>query len=293
LATPAIPDPEAAMARTHPMEFAGSWYPAGADVCRRAIAGFEQSPTPTPARLGVAPHAGWRYSGALAARTFQALAAGGDADLVIVLGGHLRQSDPVIAMADGAWDTPFGPLPIHVGTRRVLAGIAPVRWETAEDYEADNSTELQLPFVKLKFPKADLMVLRVPPSGVARDLGAQLAAHLLDTKRRAVAVASTDLTHYGSNYGFEPQGRGVAALRWVQEENDPAFIHAIESGAPQTVIDVTRQRQCACSAGGVIALAEVARRQGLAFETLGYATSADVPPRDTGNFVGYLSGVWR
>jgi hypothetical protein len=275
------------------MEFSGSWYPAGPDACRRAIAGYEAPPPVPAARLGVAPHAGWRYSGALAARVYQALAAGGAADLVIVLGGHLRRSDPVIAMGAGAWDTPFGPFAVHPGIRQVLAGLAPVTWETPTAYESDNSTELQLPFAKLKFPNAELMVMRVPPSPLALEVGAALAGYLARSPLRAVAIASTDLTHYGANYGFEAHGRGAAALRWVREENDPAFIRAVESGSGQTVLDVTQQRHCACSAGGVAALAELARRQGLRFETLGYGTSADVPPADMGNFVGYLAGVWR
>jgi AmmeMemoRadiSam system protein B len=275
------------------MEFAGSWYPAGPAACRRAIEEFETPQTPPGARLGVAPHAGWTFSGRLAARAYQALAAGGAAELVIVLGGHLRRADPLIVMAEGAWATPFGAFPVHQGFNRRLADLPGVVWETPEAYEADNSTELQLPFARLKFPAAQLLALRVPPSPVALQVGERLAAYLAETGLTAVAVASTDLTHYGPNYRFEPQGRGAAALRWVREENDPAFIRAVEDGSGQAVLEVAQQRHCACSAGGVAALAEVARRQGLRFEALGYATSAEVRPGDATNFVGYLAGVWR
>lgn len=282
-----------AMTAIRPMDFAGSWYPAGAEACRRAIDALEV-PAPHPAaRLGVAPHAGWHYSGALAARVHQALAAGGEADLVIVLGGHLGRNDPVIAMAEGAWETPFGPFSIHTATRVVLEGLAEVAWESPATYEADNSTELQLPFAKYRFPRAELMALRVPPSPLALELGERLARHLKRTGLRAVAVASTDLTHYGPNYRFEPQGRGDAALRWAREENDAAFIRAVEQGGGEAVLETVRRRKCACSAGGVAALSEVARGLGLRFEALGYATSAEVPPRDARNFVGYLAGVWR
>jgi hypothetical protein len=195
------------------MEFAGSWYPAAAGACRRAIEESETLPAPPGARLGVAPHAGWMFSGRLAARVYQALAAGGAADLVIVLGGHLGRADPVIVMAEGAWATPFGDFPVHQGFNARLAGLPQVVRETPADYEADNSTELQLPFARLKFPAAELLVLRVPPSSVALQVGERLAAYLAETGLRAVAIASTDLTHYGPNYRFEPQGRGAAALR--------------------------------------------------------------------------------
>jgi hypothetical protein len=221
------------------------------------------------------------------------LACGGAAHLVIVLGGHLGRRDPVVAMAEGAWETPFGPFPIYAATRQLLEGMTDVAWESTTAYEADNSTELQLPFARRKFPDAELMVLRVPPSPLALELGERLARHLERSGARAVAVASTDLTHYGPHYRFEPQGRGEAALRWAREENDAAFIRAVEQGGGEVVLETAQLRKCACSAGGVAALCEVARRLGLRFETLGYSTSAAVPPADTRNFVGYLAGIWR
>jgi hypothetical protein len=280
------------MSGTRPMDFAGSWYPAGPAACRRAIREFANLQPPPAARLGLAPHAGWVYSGRLAARVYQALSAGGDADLVIVLGGHLRRIDPLRVMVEGAWDTPLGAFALHTAIRPKLAGLSPLVWETPEDYEPDNSTELQLPFARHAFPRAELLALRVPPGPLALEVGRRLADYLAASGLRAVAVASTDLTHYGPNYGFEPKGRGAAALRWVREENDPAFIRALESGGGEAVLDVSHQRHCACSAGAVAALAEVARQRGLPFQSLGYATSADVKPGDATDFVGYLAGVW-
>lgn len=280
------------------MDFAGSWYPRERAACAQAIAGYQRGKAPAGARLALAPHAGWMFSGALAGAAFQALAGGGGARLVIVLGGHLSRTDPLIVMGEGAWETPFGAFPVHTGFGERLkgessAGQFPVRWESPAHYQPDNSTELQLPFARRAFPEAELLALRVPPSPLALRLGGLLADYLAQTGLEAVAVASTDLTHYGPNYGFEPQGRGAAALRWAKEENDPAFIRALGEGSGQAVLDAARQRRCACSAGGVAALAEVARRRGLAFESLGYATSADSPRGDGVNFVGYLAGVWR
>ena len=274
------------------MDFAGSWYPAGPDACARAIAEYAAAPPPG-ARLALAPHAGWLYSGRLAAHAYQALAAGGDADLVIVLGGHLRRTDPLIVMAEGQWETPFGPFTLHAAARSAFAGFGAVEWETPASYTPDNSTELQLPFAKHAFPRAELLALRVPPSSEAVQVGAALADYVARSRLRTVAIASTDLTHYGPNYRFETHGRGAPALRWVREENDPAFLHAVQSESPETVLEVSHARQCACSAGAAIALTEMARRQGLRFESLGYATSADVKPGDLRNFVGYLAGVWR
>ena len=176
-----------------PMEFAGAWYPGTAKACAAQIEGWwaglpadEGRRSDAPAattRLGVVPHAGWVYSGRLAARVFHALGPDPDVQLALVLGGHLRTTDPVVAMGAGAWETPFGPVPMHTGFAPVLDalerdGALRLRRETPERYTADNSTELQLPFVRHAFPNAEALVMRVPPSSAALALGAALADYL-------------------------------------------------------------------------------------------------------------------
>ena len=281
-----------------PMDFGGGWYPAGRESCQREIeaywreAGEEPGPHVHRARLGIAPHAGWMYSGRLAARVFQWLADDPVIELVVVLGGHLRARDPIVAMSEGSWETPFGPFPIHGGFRAELERLDPVRFEREGRYTPDNSTELQLPFAKFKFPEAELLPLRVPPGPAALMLGRALADYLEASHLDAAVIASTDLTHYGPHYDFTPKGRGYEALHWVRSENDPAFIQAVEEGDPAAVLATAERRHCACSAGAVAAAAEIARRRGQRFHQLEYATSADVAGDDAENFVGYLAGVY-
>lgn len=276
------------------MAFAGTWYPAGREACERLVREYGADAAPAEgARCGVVPHAGWVFSGALAARVFGTLVPAPEVELVIVVGGHLGGRDPVVAMSEGRWETPFGPFRIHTGFREELEALPRVVLESERRAYPDNSTELQLPFAKYRYPEAELLVLRAPPSSDALVLGQRLAAYLERTGIRAVAVASTDLTHYGDNYGFAPHGRGAGALRWVREENDPAFIEAVASGEGERILAVSRERHNACSAGAVAAVNEVARARGLRFEPLDYATSADVMPRDLSSFVGYLAGVYR
>ncbi len=221
--------------------------------------------------------------------------------LVVLLGGHLRRDDPVIAMSAGEWETPFGLFPIHRDFDERLDGPFEVRRETQARHEPDNSIEVLLPFAKHAFPDAELLPLRIPPSEAALEVGARLADYLAGVKVPAVAIASTDLTHYGPNYGFEPRGRGLAAERWVRDENDPLFVKAIESGSGHHILDTARRQRNACCPGAVAALNEIARANPLPgqdagkFRTLGYATSLDVrepgsPPAPS--FVGYLAGVY-
>ena len=289
------------------MALAGSWYPRTAAACLERIRAWEQPSAEVAAdprsgaRCCVAPHAGWMYSGRLAARAIRA-AAGSGADrvrLVVVLGGHLRRDDPVIAMSDGEWETPFGPFLIHSGFDSRLEGLPDVVRESPSRNEPDNSIEVLLPFARLYFSKAELLPMRVPPSQVALDLGARLAEYLASEGMPAAVIASTDLTHYGPSYGFEPRGRGLAAERWVREENDPQCLRAITSGSGRTILDSARRQRNACCPGALAAINEIVRAQAvpLHFRMLEYATSLDAaresePGVATHNFVGYAAGLY-
>jgi len=277
-----------------PMAFGGAWYPADPGDCEASIRRYQAEPLPAGlprARLGVVPHAGWMFSGALAGRVFQALDRDPGVELVVVLGGHLGAGDPVVAMVEGEWQTPFGPFTIYEGFSEALDDFPRVVLEREGTCRSDNSTELQLPFARYRYPKAELLPLRLPPDETALRVGRTLADHLHRSSLKAVVVASTDLTHYGPNYGFEPHGRGGDALAWVETENDAAFIAALEAGDGAELLATARQRRCACSAGAAAALAELAGPQAR-FHQLGYTNSARVAPRDLRNFVGYVGGVY-
>ena len=288
------------------MDFAGSWYPRGREACLSKIESYltegDESAAATrsgvaPARIGIVPHAGWVYSGRLAGRTFNCLTNDPGVELVVLLGGHLGRGDPIVAMVEGEWETPFGPFVIHEGFTAELEQVGSVVLEREGRYTPDNSTELQLPFAKHRFPAARLLPLRVPPGNVAIDLGRSLAGYLERSGLNAVVIASTDLTHYGPNYGFTPKGRGPSALAWVRAENDAAFIRAVESGQSPAILAAMHRQRAACSAGSVVAANEIALSRGQRFRTLAYTISADVSAElgageSAENFVGYLSGVY-
>ena len=80
-----------------------------------------------------------------------------------------------------------------------------------------------------------------------------------ELKISILVFGSTDLTHYGPNYGFAPKGFGPEAVKWVKEVNDRKFIdQALKLDGPG-MLKAAQQDQSACSAGG--AVAAVARRQ--------------------------------
>ena len=258
------------------------WYPREAEEVSRFLSDFKQE---SLSRAAVAPHAGWYYSGRLAARSAACLQS--DGETVIVIGGHLSDSPPLFAMED-AVRTPFGPMPIDKELRGVLLKSLGGR----EDRYRDNTVEVLLPMVRFFFPQADLLWLRLEAQSSSFEAGKIISREAAKLNRKVNVLASTDLTHYGVNYGFMPQGTGKAALGWVREVNDAAFIKAVEEGKSDEVLRRAERDFSACSAGAVLGAMGFAREEGLGdARLLEYTTSANVRDDEDvpDSFVGYAA----
>jgi AmmeMemoRadiSam system protein B len=271
--------------------FAGSWYPDDKQTCREQIAGFLADAPPGPdlpraPRAGVVPHAGWFYSGAIACRVIQALGQGTPPDAVVVFGMHMPPAARPIIMDRGAWDTPLGHLPIAEGLARYLTERFPFAIEGPQDPNRDNTIELQLPFIRHVFGETPILPIGVPPSHHALDIARGVVEGAQALEMDLKIVGSTDLTHYGPNYGFTHQGTGAAAVKWVKTKNDRRFIDAALCLDSEAVIGGARRHQNACCAGAAAAAIETARGFGADEGVLmAYATSYDKTPGDS--FVGY------
>jgi len=237
-------------------------------------------------RAAVSPHAGWYYSGNVAA-----LGAAGlepQAATIAVIGGHLPAGSPPLFAMEDAVKTPFGPMPIDAQLRSVLQK----ELDGAEDRFRDNTVEVLLPMVRFFFPQADLLWLRLPAEISSFDAGKAISRAAAKLNRTVNVLGSTDLTHYGPAYGFSPKGTGNAALRWVREVNDASFIEAVLAGNADDVLLRAERDFCACSAGAVLGAMGFAHAEGLGgARLLRYATSADREPSGEApdSFVGYAS----
>jgi len=259
------------------------WFPRDADSVSQFLSEFKAKKS--SCRCAVSPHAGWYYSGRTAALGVSSL---GGADTVVVLGGHLASSSaPLFAMED-AVRTPFGSMPINQELRTALMDEI----DGEEDIYRDNTVEVLLPMVHYFFPSAKLLWLRLPADIDSYNSGKILARTASKLNCKINVLGSTDLTHYGSNYGFSPKGRGEAALKWVREVNDAAFIKAVESRDAEEVLRRAEHDFSSCSPGAVIGAMGFADEEGLgSAQLLKYATSADAD--DSGHtpdsFVGYAA----
>lgn len=279
--------------------FAGTWYPAGADECRRMISSFLQetrfhADIPGQAAGGIVPHAGWPFSGDLACNVISYIRGKSDTpepDVVIVFGMHLPPGGQVHIMTQGAWQTPFGELEIETGLAEKIAGQYSCKKETPENFIPDNTIELQLPFVKYFFESARLLPVGVPPSETAIEIGRFAVREAEKQNLKIKIIGSTDLTHYGPSFGFTPAGTGREAFEWVRDKNDRQVIDRMLEINPQEVIREGLSNQNACCAGAAAAAIEGCKQAGAKTAHLvGYSSSYEKNPDST--FVGYGGVVY-
>ena len=125
-----------------------------------------------------------------------------------------------------------------------------------------------------------------PPSPVALDIARAVTEGAGRLELTLKIVGSTDLTHYGPNYGFTSHGQGATAVAWVKGKNDRRFIDAALAMKPRDVIEGALRHQNACCAGAAGAAIQSALHLGASQSILmTYTTSYDKIPGDS--FVGY------
>jgi MEMO1 family protein len=272
-------------------DFAGNWYPGSASGCEKEINKFLKEKF-IPLSLGrrpiggIVPHAGWFFSGSIACNVIKAL---DDPypEVIVIFGMHLHPGSSCYIMKEGAWDTPFGELLIDETFAGELAEKFPFIIETADKYNHDNTIELQLPFIKYFFKDTKIVPIGVPPIKKSLEIGTFAAKLANRLGLRMKVIGSTDLTHYGLNYGFTPKGIGDAALDWVRNENDRILIDAMLAMEPETILQEALTRQNACCAGAAATALAAGKQLGAqSAQAIAYATSHDKSPGDS--FVGYV-----
>ena len=263
------------------------WYPGGKTETLKEIEAFQEglSQVKEAACAGVSPHAGWAFSGQIAFEVLRCFPA--EIQTVVVVGGHMPPGGGVVAAFEEGYETPLGTL----GADLELLEELKAAFEIRSDRQADNTVEVQLPLIRYLFPEVRSLALRAAPSAEALALGRGLARAAEAIGRAVAVLGSTDLTHYGRNYGFMPRGAGPEALAWVREVNDRRFVEAMTAMKLEEALRAAQRDHSACSAGGAVAAASFAMEQGCRRgRLLDYRTSYDVYPGES--FVGYAGIIY-
>jgi hypothetical protein len=235
---------------------------------------------------GIVPHAGWYFSGSIACRVIASLRSDEKIDTVVLFGAHMhRQSEPFI-LGHGAVETPFGEIEVDTElVDRICAGIS-IRKRPPSKFPDENTLELQNPFIRYFFPKAKIVIMGVAPSFFASVIGAAAVTEAGQLSRKIRVIGSTDMTHYGPDFGLTSQGSGEKAVDWVKNKNDRTAIEAMKRMAEEEIISegLTHQNMC-CPGAASATVAAVKKMGAVRALELDYATSFEKSASPS--FVGY------
>jgi len=262
---------------------AGTWYPGQPDKLRETIKGFlsniESQPLEGELVGLVAPHAGYVYSGQVAAYAYKQLeykSLNSAFDLAIVIAPlHKMPLGEFATVQATHYKTPLGLVPLDARAVDMLdAKIGLYR----APFDNEHSLEIQLPFLQVLLDEFKLLPVMMGSQTLSSSQ--KLAGALAEIlgERSALLVASTDLSH------FYPYERAVQidqeTLKYI-DNFDPAGL----AGALQT------QKAEACGGGPVVATLLTARALGAnRARVLKYANSGDVTG-DRSSVVGYAAGI--
>lgn len=282
---------------------AGQFYPADRDEARAAIGACLEAPAseaalPESIVAGLVPHAGWTFSGPLAAMVFAAIQRRNEqVKTFVVCGaahGYLGQ-EPALDDSE-AWETPLGRIEVDQTLREALLKREVVTTEPSA-HRREHSIEVQLPFIQHLFPAARVVPIIVPARETAVPLGDALGELALEADDPIVCIGSTDLTHYGPRYGFTPVGAGADGLRWAHEVNDVAFLDCALGVDPEGLLAQALENGSACGPGAAATVIAAARCRGVdTGRLLAHTNSNDIMRQQMGassrDSVGYAAVVF-
>ncbi len=260
--------------RTRKPIVAGQFYPAQHHSCIHEInqcldAGMPESvglPAGLPETItaGIVPHAGWTFSGPVAALVFAAVRQQHEKVHTFVIFGAAHGyfgATPAVC-GSGIWETPLGEAAIDEGLAEMVLSTGSAV-NNPEAHLCEHSIEVQVPFIQYLFAGARILPILVPPTDAAVTLGTHVGEIISrQEQKKIVCIGSTDLTHYGPRYGFTPKGTGKEALEWAEKVNDREFIDlALKLDAAEMLANAARNSN-ACGPGAAAATVAAAKRLG-------------------------------
>ncbi|MGC9121383.1 MAG: AmmeMemoRadiSam system protein B [Thermogladius sp.] len=230
----------------------------------------------------IVPHAGYMYSGPVAAHAYVELASAGVPETVVILGtNHTGYGALVSVYPGGTWVTPLGEVKVDGELAKKFVELSGYAELDEEAHIEEHSVEVQVPFIQYIYEdrvKILPVVIGLHTLDVARDLALSLKKAVSELGRDVVVLASSDFNHY------EPQHVTVAkdmeAIDYILRGDSEGFYRAI-----------TEKNISVCGPGGIMTLIEYTKlfeKYTPRISLLKHATSGDV----TGDYsavVGYAS----
>jgi len=268
-----------------PPAVAGTFYPADADELTAQIRRFlkavpDRAALPGNIQALIVPHAGYIYSGQVAAHAYKLLE-GMKFDTVIVIApSHHYSFRGAAVYPRGAYQIPLGLIPVDDHLAEKLIKESEFIAAMPEAHAREHALEVQLPFLKMVLGDFTLLPLVMGSCDYAVCEAIADAIYRTVQNRRVLIVASSDLSHY------HPYQTAVKL--------DQVVINYVKSFDAKGLYQALTTDSCeACGALPIITTMLSAQKLGAGrAEQLCYATSGDVSGGDKSAVVGYLAAAF-
>ena len=266
-----------------PSILAGTWYPAKATILTRTIQRFlsqaEIQPVEGALKALIVPHAGYRYSGHVAAHAYRLLQNSPFTRAILIGPSHRAAFRGVSVNPQSGYETPLGVVPVDQElARRILDTGTGFRW-LKRVHAGEHSLEIQIPFLQTVLPRIRIVPIIMGQQNFDTCLKlAETLVKVLENDQDTLLLASTDLSHY------HPYDQARAL--------DARFVEYIKDFDPHGLGKALAQKKCEACGGGPTIATLLASRQLGARRTmiLKYANSGDVTG-DHSAVVGYVSAA--
>jgi len=271
-----------------PAAVAGQFYPSDPAQLTQTVDGYLAS-AKAPARAArlialIVPHAGYPYSGKVAAQAYRILKGNAISTVVIVGPSHHTRVQGAALCSAQAWETPLGKV---AADTELVAALARREGFAVDDaaHSPEHCIEVQLPFLQRAL--GEFRLVGVLMSDFSRENCARVAKGLAETLggRSALLIASSDMSHYPAyDDACKSDREMLEAIRTLDPEKvlakDAELMRRGTAGLVCTL----------CGLGPVVAVMEAAKKLGAEqVEVLGYANSGDAAPETRDRVVGYCA----
>ena len=274
---------------------AGAFYERSRDALLRQIEACYTHPVgpgrlPTvrkgPRRLLglVVPHAGYMFSGPVAAHAYATLADDGWPSTFVILGPNHHGQGAPLALTDHEWQTPLGIVPVDAALHSAM--LKPPLEDDIRAHRDEHSVEVQLPFLQHMGQAVRFVpiCMAFQEYDLAAEVGELLAGALKGND--VVVIASSDFTHVGMQYNQLPP-KGMSAPGFAKEQDAKAIEKILALDPKGFAAKVAQADISMCGYGPVTSMLTAAKKLGATqTKLLKYGSSSDVS-HDEHMAVGY------
>ncbi len=263
----------------------GMFYPGNAAALRGDIDGYLEKAVFKP--IGghvvgiVSPHAGYMYSGPVAAYAFKAIKDMEYDTAVVIAPSHKKYFEGAAIIEEGGYKTPLGVVEIDSEAAGRILSRSTIVKSNVDVHIGEHSLEVQIPFLQTVLKEVRLVPLIMGSQDFpsCETLAADIFETLKDSGKKVLIIGSTDLSHYYS-YAHAAELDGVVVKRL-----DDFDIKGLVS-------DLGKEKCEACGAGPMITTMMLSRKLGAErSKVLKYSNSGDISG-DKSAVVGYVSAAF-